>query len=333
MVPTNNLLHSLINEMEICIGKNRHIIREDSYFYKSYMKSLFDVSFNSPRREFELMDLDISTLTRVNNQFNINNEYVGSKRVEKVKSSNKFEMMGPICVSCLEGYMFSKVPLKITVNLADPRFTVWTDGSREYQFHIDEIYMKAKIVSLPKELTEGIEKRLMKEPGVYNFEKHNMVYYNIEKSVSNFSVKRLFDNYIPNEVILAFTPESNFLGSFIRKTHFYGHVNIAEITINGLEGEITKVNTDFVTGHGTMSLYKAYVDKCKGVPIINEMDYFFQGNTLFCIKIPKVKISPPISINIRFRVPVNENFILLAFSKQNAQLVIDKDRNCNTIMG
>ena len=35
MVPTNNLLHSLINEIEMIIGNNRHVIREDNYIYKS----------------------------------------------------------------------------------------------------------------------------------------------------------------------------------------------------------------------------------------------------------------------------------------------------------
>ena len=172
----------------------------------------------------------------------------------------------------------------------------------------------------------------MKEPGVYNFEKQNMVYYNIERNVSNFSVKRLFDNYIPNDVVLAFTPESNFLGSYIRKTHFYTHLQISEISINGLEGEITKINTDFITGQGLMGVYKAYVDRCKGLPFFKDMAEFFQGNIIFCVKIPKIKISPPISINIKFRAPIRENFVLLAFSETHAQLVIDKDRNCSTIL-
>ena len=144
MVPTNNLLHSLINEVEMIIGNNRHIIREDSYFYKSYIKNIFEISSNSPRREFELMDVDISTLDKVDNQYNINTEYVGSNRAEMVKDRRKIEMGGPVCVSCLKGYMFSKVPLKLIVSFADPKFTVWTDGSREYQFRVDDIHNEGK---------------------------------------------------------------------------------------------------------------------------------------------------------------------------------------------
>ena len=93
IVPVNNLLHSLINEIEIIIGNNRHIIREDSYFYKSYIKNIFDIGYSDPRREFEMMDVDISNIATVTQQYNINTEYVGSKRTEKVKDVEKFEMV------------------------------------------------------------------------------------------------------------------------------------------------------------------------------------------------------------------------------------------------
>lgn len=340
----NNFCHSLFENIQFEIGENQLSIYENYYSYKSYLKSILTIGYYSAKRDFTLLDPDTCKTNAGKNP--TYNDISPSARMLKYSGSKIIELQDKINAGWLSsnGYLFPKVPIRITYKLNIPRFYIFSKGGAAYKFQILDFKLSVQAVTLSDMVKAYCLHQIQKIPATLRFKNMDLKIYNIDRGISFYSKQKIISGKVPRHVILAFTPAENFLGSFKKKAMYFPNLNMTSLNLKLNERSIFSIKANFKNNEGVLDVYKRFLNhKSSDISrFFTSTDHFIDMSCFYvcdlldgCDEGTRCGLnllpSGDLNIEISFSEALGEEYIMLVYSIQTNAISINSLGNVEMI--
>ena len=276
----NNLLHSLIKQLDIFIGDQQFNTSSPTYAYKAYFENLLGFSKSAKDLSY------LSSALWFNDEDEKSNN-VDSKRTTLFSAFKPVDLFGKLHTdlsfqgrSLLGG---SKLILRILFN--EPSFYFLSDSFKpEFEFLEAAIY--AHRAKVNQYVVDAHNAALSIAPAKYPITVSKVKNFTINSSAIDVNLDNVHNGQLPRRIFVAFVENSAFCGFYVKNPFYFNHFNITSLCVflDGVQFPTKAFTPDFTNKNYVRELHSIYeaLDMLDGESNfnINRMNYGV-GNTIF----------------------------------------------------
>lgn len=334
--PINNIVNSLWNQVEIFFNGTLVSDTSPHYTFKSYLKRLLTRGKGDDRAEGFFMD-DL--------EYNDGNSASGTNsglivRSELFKNSTETEFEAPLMegVMTIDKFLLNKIDIQIKLHMNASKFLLISDEENaSYKLQLTDIAFRVCKVKVDQGLQLTNEQTLMARPAVYCYDVTNVNTLSIPLGSSSFSWNNIFQNSIPEHLMVVMMSQSAYLGSYAKNPFKFQPFNLSDVNlyINGelWNGESIKMSSAVFLNH-LKECSKRWSTRLNNSDL--SLFDFNSGSTILTFPIKPINRlkqkmlglinSGVLSLEITFKKTTTENITCLALGDFQCMLEINQDR-------
>ena len=339
VAPVNLPFHSMFSQAEVWM-QQQLMSSAQLYPYKSYIETL--LKYNKGEKNSYLqtqgwardtpdcMDTFDVKLTKP-----LENNEGFLWRYGLVKEGKEVELEGPLLLDIFTAKKALLNGVELSLKLWPSRnsfLLCHKSGTADYKIIFQDVVLKLfKTTPLP-DIVLAHNQALQNAPAVYPIQKTEMKVFQIPAHQTTFSFEDVYLSRVPNEIILGFVTAAAFNGNYNKNPFNFKHFDLSTIStqVDDISLPSRPLQLNFANNlslEGYETLFDEVSDK-----ELSPHDYS-RGYALYRFPLVKQKDKRApythgnVKITGRFRSPVTESLILVAYARYNERFTIDQSRN------
>ena len=257
----NLLMHSLFGSVETEIGLNQTKITTNDYGLQSYLKTLLFTTQNSAFLSVAgfLMDTpsaDVKIKDGKNLAVRMRALEIAGSKVLHFEDTLKLDFM-------TTQHLFpSDIPIKIKlVRNRDSFYCLTEDGTSNYRFVLDQIFLKVPYVLVnPEILLYNNEQFQSKKEALFNFKEYNVKQYGMAQGSLNYMVQTLEQGVLPRKMFFMMVKSSAMNGNYNENPYFMDNYDMTRFQAF-IDGKaIQDTSMDFTSSGAITEAYAGLLD-------------------------------------------------------------------------
>ena len=328
--PVNLLLHSLFNQVDLNLQEQTVDIC-NLYPYKSYLESLC-YPYDTRLGESELFFKDNALYM---DDYNFTGKNMGlKKRSARMADNGECDLQGNLHLDLWqqERYMLNEVDMGVKFWQSNNKFRLMgtVEGAK---IQITEALLKICKVELDPSVFQHHEATLKNHLAMYPHSRTEMKYYNVQSGNSSVNIDDVFQNDVPQDLILGFVTTESFNGHMHKNPFYFHHCKVSQIGVT--VDDIPILRKPYTpkfgaeTSANTTPLFRAmFVDNAE---LDLSHDDYDVGYTIFKFKLRDTgtMYKGNCSIHIKFDTPLTEHMTLIVMGKFPNVMTINHNRDIN----
>lgn len=340
---SNNFFHSLFSQLDVYFNSNLISSSNNAYAYRAYIESLlsYGSDYNKSKATCSLFYLDSSNGGPCE-------QNVGyKKRATFIAESKSLELIDKLKFDLANQhrYILNDVTLTISLTKASEAFCLLSEvDTASYKIIYEEAsFFVRKQILFPSIILA--HQRLLDKGEVarYPHKKCEVKYLTIPQGNSNLIEENLFNNIVPNRVIIGFVKSSAFNGAIKENPFKFNHFNISNIglSVNNLYFPSQPKTYNFEHNQGLLAYYFMFTSlglagNDVGLPFDRES--FKESNALFIFDIIQGGINDSlisldktgnVKLDVKFSTALPCPTHCVIYAEFQAIIEIDKYRQIN----
>ena len=235
--PLNNVLHTLIQKLEIKVGDQNVSGTDTLYPYKAYMETLLN---GTPDEKDSRLFSEGFILDRGSALDNINpeaGEAVRNTGLQKRRDTYFAESQSAVLIGRLHGdflnvnkCLLDGVPLRLTLYRSPDKFCLVGEGN-EYKIKIEEMTLLVPYVTPSEAMRRSLQNVLEKTPARYDFTRGLMQTRFVSSGLTEISFPSLFRGKLPTRVALAFVRQENVVPAYDKYGFNFENFKVSKIVL------------------------------------------------------------------------------------------------------
>ncbi|XP_053390350.1 uncharacterized protein F54H12.2-like [Mercenaria mercenaria] len=322
-------------------------LNTNNYPWKAYIKTLMSTSHDDLQQlESQLYYPDDPNLDETDPVSGSNGGLI--KRGTFTKSSVEFELEGPLMedIFSIDKYMINGVDINLKLYRSNNTFMCMSkEASPDYKLVLLNVLFKACKVRVDPGVYLAHEKQIQIAPAQYPMLKNEVKMNSISTNSSEFLWDNLFQNALPNKVIIGFVNQQVVNRSYVHNPFNFIHSNVTSIGlyVDGVSVPSRPLQLDFDKNQfvsAYLNLFDCAESKQNRTGLTIERSYFPNGYSLFCFVIEPnnlggkylnlVKTGHTL-LEVRFKTPTSVPISCLMLAEFPTLLQIDQFRDVRFI--
>jgi hypothetical protein len=298
VAPSNLLLHSLFEKVDITIGGKMMTHAMGGYPYMSYLRTIRCLGADNNHLEsvgFKLDsgDMDATGLMPKKDPSDKTEKRVFNggalHRALWFTDGKTFEMQGRLLadVCDLSRFLLNNTEVAVKLYRSRPEFMLGAkDATAGYKILLEEIYLKVAYVKPSPGVLMGLSRALdQKHKALYPFTRSEVRTFNIPEAYQDIYLDNIFQDVVPSVIMVGLLDSRAKNGSFLKNCFNFQPYDVREIgiSVDGayVPGLPQKVN--FSKGQNYVTAYKNFMSCLRGHAddVGIGLDQFKDGFTLF----------------------------------------------------
>ena len=327
----NNFLNSLFRKVTITIGENQSKLVYNDYPYTALLHIIDNKKSQNQCNRLIGYTPDSGIITPDGKKVNF------QERIVMCAESKVLHFMGNLECGLvnMNSFLLKNTPFSIELEKSDSSFIIDTTQANKYDFFIQEIALFCDMILPNPDLTAAIEEGLHSRPAIYKFEHLSLKKFVIPKSVTSYTINRLWNGDLGRRFCFALISQIAYQGSDHMDPMMLPLSNIRSINLKVNERQL--MNIDLTDGN--LSAYLRFIQftQTDGESLISKSTFdYSQGyivldlNTLCNEKemcISEIHPQGTLSCDIEFIDETRETCVLLMYTFNEGSLQIDGNRN------
>lgn len=241
-------------------------------------------------------------------------------------------------------FLPNKIPVRLKTNVNGDRFNLMYKNPganaavKGYNISIETAVVSVPFVKLLPSYLGGYMLALKKEPDEIRFMKSEIASYNIAVGTTNIVIENLFQDRIPNKLILGFVDAEAYNGDNQKNGFNFQHMNIEDIAfeVDGQNVGSQRLTPNFSQKEWIdiySNIFEGLNNDQRELPNLTYEDIgdgyaIFKFNLIFVPDESTLPLRKGHSrVLIRFQEALESAITLVAYTKFPARMVIDEPRN------
>jgi hypothetical protein len=231
-------------------------------------------------------------------------------------------------------FMLNGVEMSIKLWPSKAKFSLVTPADEKvYAIMLTDAYLSVcKVTPFPA-IVMGIETALQEKAALYPYTRTDMRSFNISKDQFDFHLEDIYQQQVPNEVIIGMVQASAFNGSYKLNPYDFKHFDISSLALYVDDESVPAkpLKLDFSSGD-YISAYNSLFENTSEFALNIDRGDYDSGYTLFRFRVTPEQASagPPGKGNVKlhgiFKKALPANTTLIIIGKFNSVICIDKER-------
>ncbi len=335
--PINLWLQSLFSQVDISLNGSLITNSSSLYPYKSYLKVLLnetnDAKTSTLQSQLYYKDAG-GHMDEIDP--NAQNQALFTRYVY-VKESHIVDMCGPLYEDFADSkrYLINGVNLHIRLFRTRPEFNLMSgEDNASYKVKIEDVYLRVCKIQPNVSMITSHAKMLKHNTVKYPFTKSDVKAVSLTKGQLNYTVDNLFQNKVPNKIVVGLVSAEAFNGSYAKNPFNFAMYKLRSIGLyvdgEPLPGEPLVISDDQYIG-----AYNNLFEGRESTGSNIDRDDFIGGYALyqFCLE-PHMKEGyldlikrGNLRLQIQFSEALPETVNCLLYSEDNLLIEIDEARN------
>lgn len=340
-------LQSMWSQIDICMNGKLISMNSNNYPWKAYIKTLLNTSHD------DLLHLESQLYYPDDPNMDDNDPKNGSntgliKRGAFTEASAEFEMEGNLMedIFSIDKYLVNGIDINLKLYRTNNAFMCMSkEASPNYKLVLLNVIFKACKVKIDPGIYLAHEKQMQVSQAQYPFLKTEVKMNSISINSSEFLWDNLFQNALPNKIIVCFVNQAALTGSYAHNPFNFINSNVSSIGlyVDGVSVPSRPLQLDFDKGHfvtAFLNLFDCAESKQNRTGLTIERSYFASGYSLFCFTIEPNNLGGKYlnlvktghtRLEVRFKSPTSTAISCLMFAEFPALLQVDQFRDVRFI--
>lgn len=337
----NNILHSMIQQVNVSLNGKNISTPDNNYAYRAYIESLLNFGNDAGKTHLEMCGwIDDSKAS--NNLENLD----GLKlRVEKTKNSKILEVVGKIHADMLNQplLLLNNIDIRISLSIHKPEFYILCADTDKSIVKILSASMTMNHVTVNPNVMIAHHKILEKNNAVYPYKKVEVKSFTVSPKGNIISLENVVLGQIPTRLVFGMIDTDAFVGKKSKNPFNFKHNKMSSFAlfVNGTQIPSEPIEMDFNTNNITARAYSTLF-QANGILHANEgnlitLDQFTHGHTLLAFDLTADSAGNDsckslidqgtVRIEVRFEAALTNTITCIVFLEYDSLLEIDKNRN------
>ena len=348
IVPTDNILHSMWNGIDVFMNGEQVSTTNQKYMYKSYIETVLNNSASTKQYQLHLNGF-YGDEGNKDEFFNLSFNHGMEKRFHKFMDGKYTHMMGFLMSDMMniQAAIVNGVEIDIVLIPNLDNIRLQTFGEKRYgRMVIDQILMYVCKRTFSKEVILAHTSLLEKEEAVYPFKRTEIRAYNGNKGNTQVTIENPYESKIPTRFIMGMIDADAYTGNFRKNPLNFQHYDISRAGFYIDDESISKPPYVLNPAKGEfieplMELYhilgKAGEDQDIGITQENYINGMFllpfdvTPTSAANMEYLSRKEGGNCRLELHFHKPLPRNIIILTYAIFPAELRIDGARNCRVV--
>lgn len=337
----NNILHSMIQQVNVSLNGKNISMPDNNYAYRAYIESLLNFGNDAGKTHLETCGW-IADSKAVDNLANLD----GLKlRTEKTKNSKILEVVGKIHADMLNQplLLLNNVDVRISLSLHKPEFFILGADTDNSLVKILSATMTMNHVTVNPNVMIAHHKILEKTNAVYPYKRVEVKSFTVSARSNIISLENVVLGQIPTRLVFGMVDTDAFVGRKSKNPFNFKNNNISSFVlfVNGTQIPGEPIEMDFTNNNITARAYSTLFE-ANGILHANEgnlitLDQFTHGYFLLAFDLTADSTGNAsckslidqgtVRIEARFETALTNTITCLAFLEYDTLLEIDKTRN------
>lgn len=342
-----NLLHSMIQRVDVSLNNTVVTESDTSYPYQSYIKT----HFYSPREvkesalQMQMYFPDSDGTASESNWTGIVNSglYLRSLPFD---GSKEVELMGKLCcdVFDINKLIVNGTALQVVIYPSNDEFCLMsTDDAPDYKLVITAAYLSVYYVDVSSEIIAAHSEILKDEPAIYPYLRSEVKKVAMPQGIFQHTISDIFQGRIPQEILIGLVPGNAVFGDFRANPYSFenGHLRRIQVTMDGQD----LINSPIECNYREGLVKGLYLDGFRSLNGMSGIDNenpisrydYPQGNAVYRFVsesserdlgedlIPLRRMGN-LRISLSFDKMLEKSFTVIIYGRFGAALKIDKNR-------
>lgn len=331
--PVNMVFHGMFSKVEVHLGKKLITDVNPTYPWKAGLETLVGHGHGAKSTGlgsimfYKDMNTDVNTGQ--------------AKRIELVKNSKEFEMLGPLQVDMFkqDKYLLNYVPIRIKLSRSTPKFTlITTHADIAPKIEVIEAVIVMKQVHVSPQIEIGHARVLEQSNALYPITEGLIEAAVIPSGMINFSTEGLFGGRIPKKLLIVLLNNTAANGTYAVSPYDFGPHGITTIglTVDGENVANTPKVADFANDQ-YVSFYQSLHSVCAHSDGDIDISYsdFKSGHTIFAFDLTLHKVTSSVwnmakngvlRIKLSFENALTEPLVMICHGEFDNVIEIDFHR-------
>lgn len=338
----NNILHSLIQQVNISLNGKNISNPDNNYAYRAYIETLLNYGNDAGKTHLEMCGW-IQDGKASNAVANLD----GLKlRSDKTKNSKILEVVGKIHADMLNQplLLLNNVDIRVTLSMHKPDFYLLTsDATNTAMLKIISASLSVNHVTVNPNILIAHHKLLEKTNAKYPYKKVEVKSFTVSPKGNILSLENVVLGQIPTRLVFGMVDTDAYVGKRAKNPFNFKNNKMSSFAlyVNGTQIPSEAIEMDFTHNNITARAYSSLF-QANGILHANEgnavtMEQFTNGYTLLAFDLTSdlsgssscksLLDQGTIRIEARFEEALNNTITCLVFLEFDALLEIDKNRN------
>ncbi len=342
VAPVNNLLHSLISQVDITLNDVLITPSNNLYAYKAYIENLLSYGVEAQNSHltasmfFKETPGKMHLLTDENTSF--------TKRKTLTATSKTFQVQARLHTELCHQLkpIINGVDMRIRLVKSNQAFIVIREANEQENFKIKitNAYFIVRRIKLNPDLQKNHMMKLQKEPAVYPVKRVTMKVATIQKDCRDYRNETFYTGDIPNKMFFCFVLNEAFNGHRAKNPFIFNHfkINYIAIYVDGQQIPGKPITPDFTNG-----LYcRSFMKTMEATGTSNTAfgpnltyDDFKKGYAIFGYDLTPhlangdiaTKRKGKVQIEVKFKDVLENTITMIVYSEFDNNIYIDRDRH------
>lgn len=229
--PVNNLLHSMIKQINVAIGNNDITVSSNNYAYRAYLETLFNYNINA-KQNFLTASLWYADKPGNMEEFNFSRNKI-IKNVDHVNISQgqEIELIGRLHldISNQDKAIIGGSKINISITPNDPKFYIMCDDTIKPTVHILDACLFVHKSKICREIIVAHNIALKTTTAKYPIERIDVKSFNVLTGVLDYHINDVHNGVLPRKIFVACVSSDSFNGSLKKNPFNFQHFNIRQI--------------------------------------------------------------------------------------------------------
>lgn len=297
--PAQNLLHSMINKVDVALGDKVISNAPQSYNYKTYLESLLSFSQEAKKTHMQAqmwVNSEKDRGLKLHPIIGTKTQGTGAAATlvdndddYNTNRGREFELMGRLHLDLTftGKYLIGGCPLKLKLTRADPVFYMKTsDPSKNPRIEIKEaVFIVHKAKALPQ-LVKAHASAHASGPCIYPITRNEMIYRTVLQGAQDVVLDNVIRGPIPRRMFLFMVPTQAFTGDYTKDPYVFKNHNLNYLVsyIDGTPYPRTPYKPNFAKGlyvKEFLALYQVLNQNLTDTHMSITYDSFPETNCIF----------------------------------------------------